>query len=44
MEEALAALSGRVPDATMRKLNYEVDANHRAVSEVAAEFLKDAGL
>ncbi len=44
MEVALASLSGRISDATMRKLNYEVDGNHRAVAEVAAEFLKTAGL
>lgn len=44
MEEALASLSGRISDATMRKLNYEVDGNHRGVAEVAAEFLKEAGL
>lgn len=44
MEEALSTLSGHISQDTMRKLNYEVDGNHRAVSEVAAEFLKDAGL
>jgi glycine betaine/choline ABC-type transport system substrate-binding protein len=44
MEAALQQLSGRISDAAMRKLNYEVDGKHRAPAEVAAEFLKTAGL
>ena len=36
---ALARLSGRIDDATMRKLNYQVDGKHRSVPEVAREFL-----
>lgn len=37
---ALEELSGRLPDAVMRKLNYEVDGKHRGVAEVAREFLQ----
>ena len=44
MEAALGELSGRVSEATMRKLNYEVDGKHRPAGEVAAEFLNTAGL
>ncbi len=44
MEAALRELSGKVSDDTMRKLNYEIDGKHRAVADVAAEFLKNAGL
>jgi osmoprotectant transport system substrate-binding protein len=44
MEAALQELSGRITDATMRKLNYEVDGKHRSAGEVAAEFLSAAGL
>ncbi|HEV2201084.1 MAG TPA: glycine betaine ABC transporter substrate-binding protein [Bryobacteraceae bacterium] len=44
MEAALQELSGRISDATMRKLNYEVDGKHRSAREVAAEFLATAGL
>ena len=44
MEAALVELSGRISDAAMRKLNYEVDGKHRSTREVAAEFLTAAGL
>jgi glycine betaine/choline ABC-type transport system substrate-binding protein len=44
MEAALQELSGRISEATMRKLNYEVDGKHRSAREVAAEFLNAAGL
>jgi osmoprotectant transport system substrate-binding protein len=37
---ALAELSGKLPDETMRKLNYQVDGKHRPVREVAREFLE----
>ena len=37
---ALAELSGRIPDAEMRKLNYAVDGEHRPAAEVAAQFLR----
>jgi glycine betaine/choline ABC-type transport system substrate-binding protein len=39
LREALEELSGKFPDAVMRKLNYEVDGRHRPVAEVAREFL-----
>jgi osmoprotectant transport system substrate-binding protein len=40
LRTALEELSGRIDDATMRRLNYEVDGKHRRPSEVAAEFLR----
>jgi glycine betaine/choline ABC-type transport system substrate-binding protein len=43
LREALEALSGKLTDATMRRLNYEVDGRHRPPAEVAAEFLRDLG-
>lgn len=39
LRAALAQLAGKLPDAVMRKLNYEVDGKHRPVSEVAREWL-----
>jgi osmoprotectant transport system substrate-binding protein len=36
----LEQLSGRLSDARMRALNYQVDGKHRPAAEVAAEFLK----
>jgi osmoprotectant transport system substrate-binding protein len=36
---ALEELSGKLSDAAMRKLNYEVDGKKRPVAQVAAEFL-----
>jgi len=40
LREALEALSGKITDPVMRRLNYEVDGRHRPVPEVAAEFLR----
>jgi osmoprotectant transport system substrate-binding protein len=40
LREALQELSGKIPDATMRKLNYAVDGEHREPAQVAAEFLR----
>lgn len=37
---ALDALAGSIDDATMRRLNFEVDGRHRAVAEVIREFLQ----
>jgi osmoprotectant transport system substrate-binding protein len=37
---ALEELSGKIPDAEMRKLNYEVDGRHRPAAEVARQWLK----
>jgi len=39
LRPALDALSGRIDDATMRRLNYEVDGKKRPVPQVAAEWL-----
>lgn len=44
LHEALAELSGKFTDPKMRELNYRVDGEHKAASQVAAEFLKEAGL
>jgi glycine betaine/choline ABC-type transport system substrate-binding protein len=44
LRQALAELAGRFTDKTMRKLNYQVDGEHRPVREVAAQFLREAGL
>ncbi|MEK7408101.1 MAG: glycine betaine ABC transporter substrate-binding protein [Acidobacteriota bacterium] len=43
LREALTALSGKLSQETMRKLNYEVDGNHRRPADVAREFLKKPG-
>jgi osmoprotectant transport system substrate-binding protein len=40
MREALQELSGKFTNQTMQQLNYQVDGEHRSVSQVAAEFLK----
>jgi len=37
---ALRDLAGRIPDDTMRRLNYEVDVQHRDVADVAREFMR----
>lgn len=44
LRDVLEELSGKFTNETMRKLDYEVDAKHRSVQDVAAEFLHDAGL
>ncbi len=41
---AIAALGGNISDAEMQKLNYALDGQHRDVSDVAREFLKNKGL
>jgi glycine betaine/choline ABC-type transport system substrate-binding protein len=40
LRAALEQLSGRISDATMRKLNYQIDGRHHAPAQVAEEFLK----
>ena len=40
MRVALQELSGKFTNQTMQQLNYEVDGEHRPVSQVAADFLK----
>jgi glycine betaine/choline ABC-type transport system substrate-binding protein len=44
LREALAELSGRLPDRTMRRLNNQVDGEHRRVTDVAEEFLRQEKL
>ena len=41
LREALQELSGKFTNAIMRQLNYHVDGEHRPVTQVAAEFLKE---
>ena len=40
LRPALEELSGKFPDETMRKLNYQVDGLHRPARDVAVEFLR----
>ncbi|MCZ2149957.1 MAG: hypothetical protein LC126_19525, partial [Bryobacterales bacterium] len=44
LKPALEHLSGKISTETMRRLNYQVDGEHKPVREVAAAFLKSAGL
>ena len=44
LRDALAELAGRFTDHTMRRLNYQVDGEHRPVREVADQYLREAGL
>jgi osmoprotectant transport system substrate-binding protein len=44
LRPALAELSGKIQADAMRKLNAEVDVDHRPLATVAAEFLAQAGL
>ncbi|HTS76079.1 MAG TPA: glycine betaine ABC transporter substrate-binding protein [Bryobacteraceae bacterium] len=44
LKPALEELSGKFTNAIMRKLNAEVDTDHRQPAEVAAQFLSEAGL
>jgi len=44
LQQALGELVGRFSDQTMRKLNHQVDGEHRPVREVAEHFLREAGL
>jgi len=44
LRPALAELSGKFRAETMRKLNAEVDLEHRSLAAVAADFLTQAGL
>jgi osmoprotectant transport system substrate-binding protein len=37
---ALEELSGKLPDAVMRKLNYAMDGEHRSPAQIAGEYLK----
>jgi len=40
--KAMEELSGKLTDATMRKLNFEVTVNHRSIEDVARDFLTAA--
>jgi len=40
MRQALEELAGRLTDRDMQKLNYELDGKHRALADVAREFLE----
>jgi len=40
MRGALEGLSGKLSDAAVRRLNYQVDGRHRPAADVAAEFLQ----
>jgi osmoprotectant transport system substrate-binding protein len=44
LRQALVELAGRFTDQAMRRLNYQVDGEHRAVRDVAEQFLREAGL
>lgn len=44
LRAALEELSGKFTNDLMRKLNAQVDVDHRQPAEVAAQFLSDAGL
>ncbi len=44
VRDALELLAGALDDATMQRLNYEVDKNKRAPAEVARTFLDEHGL
>jgi osmoprotectant transport system substrate-binding protein len=44
LRKALTELVGRFTDQTMRRLNYQVDGEHRPVRDVAEQFLREAGL
>jgi glycine betaine/choline ABC-type transport system substrate-binding protein len=44
LQQALGELVGRFSDQTMRKLNHQVDGEHRPVREVAEQFLRETGL
>ena len=40
LRDAIEELSGKFPDAVMRKLNFGVDGEHRPPAQVAARFLE----
>jgi osmoprotectant transport system substrate-binding protein len=41
---ALSGLAGRISESDMRRMNYQVDAQHREIAQVVAEFLREKGL
>jgi osmoprotectant transport system permease protein len=44
LRDAIDALAGKISDADMQKMNYEVVAQHRDISQVAREFLRSNGV
>lgn len=44
LRAAMAALAGKISDAQMQRMNYEVIGEHRDISQVAREFLRSSGL
>jgi osmoprotectant transport system substrate-binding protein len=44
MRAALLELAGKINDEEMRRMNYEVDGEHRDIADVAREFLRGKGL
>lgn len=44
LRPALLELSGKIDSAAMRRMNYELDGQHRPAREIAKDFLKTAGL
>ncbi len=44
LRPALVELSGRISADTMRRLNYELDVEHRPAREIARDFLRSVGL
>ena len=44
MRAALVELAGKINDEEMRRMNYEVDGEHRDIADVARDFLRAKGL
>jgi osmoprotectant transport system substrate-binding protein len=44
MRAALLELAGKISDEEMRRMNFEVDGEHRDIADVAREFLRAKGL
>jgi osmoprotectant transport system substrate-binding protein len=44
MNAAIEELSGKISDTEMRRMNYEIDGEHRDIAEVAREFLQSKRL
>ena len=44
LEKILGMLKGRITDADMREMNYEVGVNGKRVEDVAKEYLKKNGI
>jgi osmoprotectant transport system substrate-binding protein len=44
MRAALLELAGKISDEEMRRMNYQVDGEHRDIADVAREFLRAKGL